>query len=156
MPSHQSVSNSNIASEQNSVDLIDPRGPRFTAGITVVVLSTTLLTHWWIPSIIQLIQFTIGGFISPRVSPYGLIFRKLIQPRLTSNVIGEDIRGPQFAQKVGFLFALLTIIGLSTSNEILFNIGTAGALAAAFLNAAFNYCLGCQIYLLGQRVLHRA
>jgi len=162
MPSHQSVSNSNStnfstsATTETAVDLIDPRGPRFTAGITVVVLATTLLTHSWIPAIIQLIQFTIGGFVSPRVSPYGLIFRKIVQPRLKKNAIGEDIRGPQFAQKVGFIFAVLTVIGISTSNDIVFTIGTGGALAAAFLNAAFDYCLGCQIYLLGQRALHRA
>jgi hypothetical protein len=31
-------------------------------------------------------------------------------------------------------------------------IATGLALAAAFLNAAFDYCLGCEIYLL----LHRA
>ena len=156
MPSHPSPSNKKTLLNEKAVDLIDPRGPRFTAGITVLILSTTLLTHSWIPAVIQIIQFTIGGFLSPRLSPYGLIFRKIVQPRLKKNVTGEDIRGPQFAQKVGFIFAALTIIGLAAPSEILFYVGTAGALAAAFLNAAFNYCLGCQIYLLGQRALHRA
>jgi hypothetical protein len=137
-------------------NLIDPRGPRFTTSITVVVLAVTLLTHSWVSAIIQLVQFTIGGFISPRVSPYGLIFRKIVQPQLKTSAIGEDIRGPQFAQKVGFLFAVLTIIGLALPNDIIFYIGTGGALAAAFLNAAFNYCLGCQMYLLLQKALHPA
>jgi hypothetical protein len=34
-------------------------------------------------------------------------------------------------------------------------VATAAALAAAFLNAAFGYCLGCEMYLLVRRVTVR-
>ena len=105
--------------------------------------------------VIQLIQFTIGGFVSPKKAPYGLIYRKLVQPRLGGSFIGEDIRGPQFAQKVGFLFAALATIGAFTKVDLLFTIPVVFAIIAAFLNAVFDYCLGCQIYLLLQRATKR-
>jgi hypothetical protein len=101
--------------------------------------------------VLQLIQFAIGGFVSPKKAPYGLIYRKLVQPRLSGNFIGEDIRGPQFSQKVGLLFAGLATIGALTKIDLLFSIPVVFALIAAFLNAVFDYCLGCQIYLLLQR-----
>jgi hypothetical protein len=138
-----------------SPELIDPRGPRFTAVITASVLALSILTHSYVLIILQLLQFAIGGFLSPKKAPYGLIYIKLVQPRLDKNFIGEDIRGPQFAQKVGFLFLFVAVIGLQTSNDFLLNISLSFALAAAFLNAAFNFCLGCEIYLIGQRILKR-
>ena len=136
-------------------ELIDPRGPRVTASITLIVLISAFLTHSTILVVIQLIQLTIGGFVSPKKAPYGLIYRKLVQPRLGGSFIGEDIRGPQFAQKVGFLFAALATIGAFTKVDLLFTIPVVFAIIAAFLNAVFDYCLGCQIYLLLQRATKR-
>jgi hypothetical protein len=136
-------------------ELIDPRGPRVTASITLLVLVSAFLTHSTLLVVIQLIQFTIGGFVSPKKAPYGIIYRKLVQPKLGGSFIGEDIRGPQFAQKVGFLFAALTTVGAITKIDLLFTIPVVFALVAAFLNAAFDYCLGCQIYLLLQRATKR-
>ena len=138
--------------EQNNIpELIDPRGPRVTAAITLTVLALAFLTHSTILIVLQLIQFSIGGFISPKKAPFGLIYRKLVQPKLSGTFIGEDIRGPQFAQKVGFLFAALATIGALSKIDLLFSIPVLFALVAAFLNAVFDYCLGCQIYLLIQR-----
>jgi len=138
--------------EKNSLpELIDPRGPRVTAAITLIVLGGAFLTHSTALVIIQLIQFAVGGFLSPKKAPYGLFYRKVIQPRLNGNFIGEDIRGPQFSQKVGLLFAGLSTIGAFAKIDLLFSIPVIFALVAAFLNAVFDYCLGCQIYLLIQR-----
>lgn len=134
-------------------ELIDPRGPRFTAAITAVVLAIALATGSWIPVAIQFIQFATGGFISPKKAPYGLIYIKFVQPRLAKDFVGEAINGPRFAQKVGFLFATVALIGTAIGSSAVFTVAVAFALAAAFLNAAFNFCLGCEIYLIGQRIL---
>jgi hypothetical protein len=72
----------------------------------------------------------------------------LVKPRLKGDAPTEDVRPPQFAQNVGLLFALTAIVGITTGIDALFIVATAFALAAAFLNAAFNFCLGCEIYLL--------
>ena len=127
---------------------IDARGPRFGALITTVVLVTALATHSvWVIAF-QLLVFAIGAFRGPQFTPYALIFRKFVRTRLKSEVPIEDIRPPQFAQSVGLIFALVATAGLLAHISILFTIAAGAALAAAFLNAAFNYCLGCEVYLL--------
>jgi hypothetical protein len=141
--------------EKNSFpELIDPRGPRVTAALTLTILSFAFITHSTALAILQLIQFAIGGFISPKKAPYGLIYRNIIQPRLQGNFIGEDIRGPQFSQKIGFALIALATIGGLAKIDLLFSIPVIFALIASFLNAVFDYCLGCQIYLLIQRATH--
>lgn len=136
-------------------ELIDPRGPRFTAGITTIVLAIALLSGSWIPVLIQFIQFAIGGFVSPKKAPYGLIYINFVQPKLTKDFSSEPINGPKFAQKVGFVFTVVALIGSVIGSYTTFAIAVAFALAAAFLNAVFNFCLGCEIYLIGQRVFSK-
>jgi hypothetical protein len=127
---------------------IDARGPRFAALITTVVLMAALASHSLWPIAFQLIVFAIGAFRGPQFTPYSWIFRKFVRPRLKGAVPAEDIRPPQFAQTVGFVFALVATAGLIVHIPALFIIAAGAALAAAFLNAAFNYCLGCEVYLL--------
>ncbi|CAN2171684.1 Domain of unknown function DUF4395 [Candidatus Nanopelagicaceae bacterium] len=127
---------------------IDARGPRFSATITALVLATALVTqNRWV-LIAQGLVFLIGATRGPQFTPYGLIFKNVIKPRLNKVAPTEDVRPPKFAQAVGFGFALVGSIGALAGVDVLFTIATGFALAAAFLNAAFNYCLGCEMYLL--------
>src|SRR5215470_259659 len=126
---------------------VDSRGPRFGAVITTVVLAVVLVTAGvshlaagWIP-FAQTLVFAVGALAGLRYAPYGLIFRRLVRPRLGPPAKTEPEAPPRFSQGVGMVFA-----GVGT---IVF---AAFALAAAFLNAAFDYCLGCQMYLLIQRI----
>jgi hypothetical protein len=127
---------------------IDARGPRFGATITTTVLAIALVTQnkWVI--LAQGVVFAIGAIRGPQFTPYGLIFKKFIKPRLAQPGPTEDVRPPKFAQTVGLLFALVGTIGAFTGADLLFTIAVGAALGAAFLNAAFNYCLGCEMYLL--------
>jgi hypothetical protein len=136
-----------LATKKN-ITIIDARGPRFGAVITTVVLATALATNsiWVIAA--QAVVFAIGAVKGPQFTPYAFIFKTLVKPRLKGDAPTEDVRPPQFAQNVGLLFALTAIVGLTTGIDALFIVATAFALAAAFLNAAFNFCLGCEIYLL--------
>ena len=128
--------------------VIDARGPRFGAVITTAVLATALATsNLWV-IVAQAIVFAIGAFRGPQFTPYALIFKKIVKPRLKSAVITEDVRPPQFAQSVGLIFALVAITGSITGISGLFVVAVSFALAAAFLNAAFNFCLGCEMYVL--------
>ena len=128
--------------------VIDARGPRFSAAITTAVLATALATsNLWV-IVAQAIVFAIGAFRGPQFTPYALIFKKIVKPRLKSAVITEDVRPPQFAQSVGLIFALVAIAGSISGISGLFVVAVSFALAAAFLNAAFNFCLGCEMYLL--------
>ena len=127
---------------------IDARGPRFSATITAIVLATALVTHNVWVLVAQGLVFLIGATRGPQFTPYGLLFKNLIKPRLNKVAPTEDVRPPKFAQAVGFAFALVAAIGAFTGADAVFTIAVGFALAAAFLNAAFNYCLGCEMYLL--------
>ena len=127
---------------------IDARGPRFSATITAIVLATALVTHNVWVLLAQGLVFLIGATRGPQFTPYGLLFKNLIKPRLKKEAPTEDVRPPKFAQSVGLIFALVGIFGAVVDRGLIFTVATAFALAAAFLNAAFNYCLGCEMYLL--------
>jgi len=131
---------------------IDARGPRFSAVLTTIVLAVGLVTsNLWVV-IAQAIVFAIGAIKGPQFTPYAWIFRSAIKPRLKGKAITEDIRPPQFAQSVGLLFTLAAISGAIVNIDVIFVVAVSFALAAAFLNAAFNFCLGCELYLLLLRV----
>lgn len=134
---------------------IDARGPRFGASITTVVLAIALVTNNVWVLFAQAFVFAIGAIRGPQFTPYGLIFKKFIKPRLSKDAPTEDVRPPKFAQSVGFLFALVGLVGAFAGADIVFTVAVGFALGAAFLNAAFNYCLGCQMYLLGLRLVKR-
>ncbi len=130
---------------------IDARGPRFAATITATVLAIALVTqNKWV-LLAQGLIFLLGAVRGPQFTPYGLIFKNFVKPRLSKEAPTEDVRPPKFAQAVGFIFALVGTIGAFAGLDLVFTIATGFALAAAFLNSAFNYCLGCEMYLLGLR-----
>jgi ABC-type multidrug transport system permease subunit len=132
--------------------MIDARGPRWSAGLTSIVLVIALLTRSPIVMAIQLVQFGFGAFAGLPRSPYARLYKSLVQPRLSKDFDSEDVRPPQFAQLVGFAFALTALVGALTHTWPLFTVATGFALFAAFLNSAFGYCLGCKVYLLGVRI----
>lgn len=138
---------------------IDARGPRFGAAITTVVLAaaiavgpTTLGTAL---IVVQAVAFGLGALVGLHAQPYGVLFKVLVKPRLSGPTPLEDAAPPRFAQAVGLVFALVALAGAVTGAELVFTIAASFALAAAFLNAAFAFCLGCEMYLLGKRVFAR-
>ena len=126
---------------------IDPRGPRFGAAITVVVLAVVLVTGsaWLLAA--QLVVFAVGALAGLRYAPYGFIYRRLVRPRLGPPAHTEAEAPPRFAQGVGMVFAAAGVICYATGVATAGLVFTALALIAAFLNAAFDICLGCQVYL---------
>ena len=130
---------------------VDPRGPRFAAALTTVLLALALLTgNPWLLAL-QAVVFALGAFRGIQSTPYSWLFRRFVRPRLAPPAELEDVRPLRFAQAVGFGFAVIGLIGAATGATVVFLVATAFALAAAFLNAAFGYCLGCEVYLLIRR-----
>jgi hypothetical protein len=131
---------------------IDARGPRFSAALTTIVLAIALVTgSVWVAAF-QAVVFAMGAIKGPQFTPYAFIYRSLIKPRLKSPLRTEDVRPPKFAQSIGLAFAIVAIAGAATGTSVVFTVAVAAALAAAFLNAAFDFCLGCQVYLILARV----
>ncbi len=149
------TSNSLLASAPSN-SLIDPRGPQFGAAITAVVLAAVLLVA---PAPIglallgaQVVLFAIGAIAGVQRTPYALLFRRVVRPRLSAPTELEDAAAPRFAQGVGLAFALVGLIGFLAGATLLAQIAIGFALLAALLNAAFAFCLGCEVYLLLRRV----
>jgi hypothetical protein len=150
---------------------VDVRGPRFGAAVTTVVLLVVLATGsgWLLAA--QAVVFAVGAAAGLRRAPYGLLFSVLkraarrapawsatvlIRPWLGPPTAFEDEAPPRFAQGVGLAFALVGAVGYLAGLNALGIAATALALAAAFLNAAFGFCLGCEMYLLVVRLRKRS
>ena len=143
---------------------IDPRGPRFGAAIT----ATLLLVDVWLtiglasapidlqaPGYLLLVIlsaiFLWGALGGIQNHPYGLFFKAVIRPRLKAPEYVESPAGPTFAQAVGFLVTIVGVVLYIAGIPAALPIAAGAAFIAAFLNAAFGYCLGCEIYLLFAR-----
>ncbi|MFT4157895.1 MAG: DUF4395 domain-containing protein [Microbacterium sp.] len=150
---------------------MDPRGPRFAATITALLLliatflglvgvataeieAASLARRALDPAFLLTLVIAglfLWGVASPQTAPWGVVFRSAVRPRLAPPTELEDPRPPRFAQGVGLFVVtvglLLHLLGVPWALPI----AAAAAFIAAFLNAAFGFCLGCQLYLLLQR-----
>ena len=125
--------------------MIDPRGLRFAAWSTTLVLAVVLLTQSSALLAVQAVVFALGA---RGRNPYALLFKRLVRTPPTGL---EDAAPPRFAQVVGLVFALVGLVGFLAGAPVLGLIATAAALSAALLNAAFGICLGCELYLIIRR-----
>jgi hypothetical protein len=92
------------------------------------------------------------GVAWPRTAPWGVLYRKVVAPRLSRPEDLEDPRPPRFAQGVGLFVATSGLALQLAGVPWALTIAAVAAFIAAFLNAAFGLCLGCRLYLLLQRV----
>jgi hypothetical protein len=130
--------------------MIDPRGPRFAAWITTLVLAAVLVTGSAWLLVVQAAVFALGA---TGRNPYALFWKRYLKRTPPAEL--EDARPPKFAQLVGLVFAVVALVGFATGAGALALGATAAALAAAFLNAAFGICLGCEMYLVFKRTTTR-
>ncbi|TFV76823.1 DUF4395 domain-containing protein [Blastococcus sp. CT_GayMR19] len=133
--------------------LIDVRGPRFSAGITSVVLAVALLAGSGALVAVQAAVFAVGAFAGLRYAPYGVLFRRLVAPRLGPAREREPEAPVRFAQLVGLLFAVVGAAGYLLGAPLVGAVATGLALVAALLNGATGFCLGCELYLTVRRAL---
>lgn len=136
---------------------VDTRGPRVNAWITSAVLVVVLLlpspTAAGVLLGVQAVVFALGAALGPRRSPYGVLFARVVAPRLGPVQEREPVAPLRFAQGVGLAFAVVGTLGYLAGAPVLGAVATGFALVAALLNAAFGLCLGCQLYPLARRAL---
>lgn len=138
---------------------VDPRGQRFAAALTSVVLAAVLLTPTPVAVVLLAVQaaiFAVGASGRLTSTPYAVLYAKVVRPRLAPPAELEDARPPQFAQGVGLAFALVGLLGLVLGATVVGLVAVGLALVAALLNAALGLCLGCEMYLLTRRLTTRA
>ena len=132
---------------------IDVRAPRFAAWVTSAVLAAVLLTGSGVLLAVQAGVFAVGALAGMRYSPYGLVFRTFVAPRLGPAREREPEAPVRFAQLVGLLFAVVGTTGYLLGAPTVGAVATGLALVAALLNAAAGFCLGCEMYLLARRAV---
>jgi hypothetical protein len=143
------VSSTNTTVEPDRVDV---RGPRFAAWVTTAVLVLTLVVSAASPLAAafvlgaQAVIFAVGAIGGPRRHPYGRVFASVVAPRLGPVKEREPVAPLKFAQLVGLVFAVAGVVAFVAGAFLVGVVATAAALVAAFLNAAFGICLGCQLY----------
>lgn len=138
---------------------IDPRGYRFGAFITLAVSIAALVLGAELAGLIVMgvltALFLPGAIIGPQATAQSWLFRTFVRPRLGPPAETESFRPPRFAQQMGLAMAVaalaLGVAGLGVG----FLIFAALITAASFLNSVFNFCLGCEIYLLLTRATRR-
>ncbi|MEV0337855.1 DUF4395 domain-containing protein [Nocardia sp. NPDC050713] len=141
-----------------AIDRVDVRGPRFAAWVTTAVLVLVLVAAAVSPVAagvliaLQAVVFAIGAAAGPRKHPYGRIFAAFLAPRLAPTSETEPTPPLRFAQLLGFVFAAVSLLGFALGSTVVGAVFAGFALFAAFLNAAFGICLGCQIYPLVARL----
>jgi Domain of unknown function (DUF4395) len=126
---------------------IDPRGPRFGALITMVMFAVVLITGSVWVLVFQGLCFALGTFLGLTRSPYGMIYRWLVRPRLGPPAELEAEAPPRFAQAVGLVICIIGIIGYGVGLTPLGIVAASLGLIAAVLNGVFGLCLGCEMYL---------
>ena len=126
--------------------MIDPRGLRFAAWATTLVLAVVLLTgNAWLLAA-QAVVFALG---TRGANPYALFWKRFLKRTPPAEL--EDAAPPRFAQLVGLVFVVVGVLGFAAGAPLVGLLATAAALSAAFLNAAFGICLGCELYLIIRR-----
>src|SRR3954451_2298075 len=132
---------------------IDLRGPRFAAWVTAVVLAVAVGQGSGTLVAVQAVVFAVGAFAGLRYTPYGVLFRLLVAPRLSPVREREPEAPPRFAQLVGLLFAVVGAVGYLLGAPVLGAVATCLALVAALRNAATGFCRGCELYLIARRAV---
>jgi hypothetical protein len=128
--------------------MIDPRGHRFGAGVSAIVLITAVVTAT--PWLVALVLLSIGvsAAFGLKYSIYGVAWRRIAKTLALPKVEPEHEYPPRFAQVLGSIALILALVAFAVGATTL---GWVFALAVAGLQtllAATGYCLGCKLYFL--------
>jgi hypothetical protein len=127
---------------------IDPRGHRFGAGLSALLLIASFVTGW-VPGVaLALLSIGTSAAFGLRYSIYGAIWRRIARALSLPKVEPEHEYPPRFAQTLGSVALILSLVAFVAGAATL---GWVFALAVAGLQtllAVTGYCLGCRLYFL--------
>ena len=128
--------------------MIDPRGHRFGAAVSAVLLigATVTQTPWLVA--LALLSIATSAVFGLRYSIYGAVWRRIVKVAGLGPTEPEHEYPPRFAQFLGSIALTLSLIAFVLGAAVL---GWVLALAVAALQtllATTGYCLGCRLYFL--------
>jgi Domain of unknown function (DUF4395) len=101
---------------------------------------------WLLSTLVGLIM--LGGIASPRLALFKQVYLKVLRPRgiVKPNVVQEDATPHQFAQGVGGAFLMAATLAFAAGAGEVGWVLVWIVIALAFVNFAFDFCVGCQMY----------
>jgi len=139
---------------------IDPRGPRLGAFVPLTLAVVSLILG---PGLAAVIIFAVlvalflpGAIVGPQATAQAWVFKTFIRPRIGAPKEMESFRPPRFAQQVGLTFSVIALVFAALGVSVGFFIFAGFLTFAAFLQSVFDFCLGCEIYLLFKRATTKA
>jgi len=150
----------NLAYDDQGRLLIDVRGPRFGAAITMTVLAVALVVQGPVGKALVIWQtfvFAVSTVFGLEWSIYGNVFRA-IKRRFDLGPPPEvELEGPpRFAQACGLIVSVGALVAFGLGAELVGWILVGVVLALSSLLALTGFCVGCELYLLGQRMRSRS
>jgi hypothetical protein len=127
---------------------IDPRGHRFGAGLSALLLIASFATGWVPGVVLALLSIGTSAAFGLRYSIYGAIWRRIVKVARLGKVEPEHEYPPRFAQTLGSTVLVVSLIAFAVGAS---TVGWVLALAVAGLQsvlAVTGYCLGCRLYFL--------
>ena len=128
--------------------MIDPRGHRFGAGVSALLLIGAYLTGTtWLVGVV-LLSIGVSAAFSLRFSIYGAVWRRVAKALALPKTEPEHEYPPRFAQVLGSVALILALIAFALGAT---TVGWGFTLAVAGLQtllATTGYCLGCRLYFL--------
>ncbi len=139
---------------------IDPRGPRIGAFLPLTLSIVAVLLGPGVGAVIifavLVALFIPGAIAGPQASAQGWAFRTFIRPRIGAPKETESFRPPRFAQQVGLTFSVIALVFAIAGVSVGFFIFAGFLVFATFLQGVFDFCLGCEMYLIFKRLTARA
>jgi hypothetical protein len=128
--------------------MIDPRGHRFGATVSSLILIASFLPGW-VPGVaIVLLSIGVSAAFGLRYSIYGVIWRRIAKAAHLGKAEPEHEYPPRFAQTLGSIVLIASLASFALGAATL---GWVLALAVAGLQGLLGltgYCLGCRLYFL--------
>ena len=127
---------------------IDPRGHRFGAGLSALLLVSSFVTGWIPGVLLALLSIGTSAAFGLRYSIYGAIWRRIARTLRLPKVEPEHEYPPRFAQTLGSTVLIAALVAFAVGAT---GLGWLLALAVAGLQsllALTGYCLGCRLYFL--------
>jgi hypothetical protein len=125
-------------------------GQVFIMGLNLVAFALGFVLQvrlaWLLVPLVAVIMLL--GVANPSLAAFRQLYLKVLKPRglVRPNVVQEDPAPHVFAQAVGGLFLLAAtvafVLGLALAGWVLAWI----VIILAFVNFAFDFCVGCQVY----------
>jgi hypothetical protein len=128
--------------------MIDPRGHRFGAGVSALVLVLSFVAGWVPGVLLVLLSIGVSAAFGLRYSIYGVLWRRIVKVADLGKTEPEHEYPPRFAQTLGSVVLIASLLSFALGATTL---GWVLALAVAGLQgvlAVTGYCLGCRLYFL--------